>query len=227
MKIAVYSLTFNRLNYTNFCFRSLWKHAGYPYDHYLIDNGSQDGTVEWLKRYSNKFKEINYLPENIGISKASNLMLDAISEKNYDLIIKMDNDCEIVTDGIIKKFVNIYKAIDKLRIPLVKTTENVTITRKKDIKSYILSPIVNNTSPLIKIGDCTVGGVEIKLTSIVRGVFQVVPTGVYSKYRYPEVLPKSSGQDSNFCDWARERGIQLGYIENMIVNHYNPIFKNT
>jgi len=48
MKIAIYTLTRDRLQYTQDCFSSLWQNAGMPFDHYIVDNGSEDGTVEWL-----------------------------------------------------------------------------------------------------------------------------------------------------------------------------------
>ena len=48
-KIAVYTLTRDRIEYTKECFAMLESKAGIEYDHYIVDNGSQDGTVEWLK----------------------------------------------------------------------------------------------------------------------------------------------------------------------------------
>lgn len=51
-KVAVFSLTYDRLAYTKECFDSMYKTAGYPIDvHVIVDNGSKDGTIEWVKEY--------------------------------------------------------------------------------------------------------------------------------------------------------------------------------
>jgi len=42
MKIAIYTLTGDRLEYTKYCFDLLQKKAGYSYDHYIADNGSTE-----------------------------------------------------------------------------------------------------------------------------------------------------------------------------------------
>jgi len=108
MRIAVYTLTRDRLEYTKHCFETLMANAGLPYDHFVVDNGSTDGTPQWLRENESSFKHITLLPENIGISKASNLMLDEIMKGGYDLIIKMDNDCEVLSDNILRDVVEIY-----------------------------------------------------------------------------------------------------------------------
>jgi len=92
MKIAIYTLTRDRLEYTEHCFASLKAQSwGYPYDHFVFDNGSQDGTVDWLR---NEYKPFFLARDdyNKGISLASNILLSEIFHGNYDLIIKMDND---------------------------------------------------------------------------------------------------------------------------------------
>ena len=108
MKVAIYTLTRDRILYTKRCFRSLWQNAGYPVDHYVIDNGSADGTVEWLANNKSRFALVVLCPENIGISRASNLALDIIGD-NYDLVVKMDNDCEIVTPNLVAEMVKVFR----------------------------------------------------------------------------------------------------------------------
>ena len=52
LKVAIFSLTYDRLEYTKECFDSMYKTAGYPIDvHVIVDNGSKDGTIEWVKEY--------------------------------------------------------------------------------------------------------------------------------------------------------------------------------
>jgi GT2 family glycosyltransferase len=201
MKIAIYTLTRDRIEYTKECFQSLRERAGYAYDHFVIDNGSVDGTVEWLKE--NDFKKVIYNKENVGISKGSNQALEEILKEQYDLIIKMDNDCFIETDRILEKIVVIYSAMGEFS------------------PKYVLSPYVNgiNNQPT-RGGKDGVGGYTIGLTAIIGGLFHIVPFSVYSKYTYDESLPLAKYQDDFFCKWVKENGGRIGYIEELKVQHY-------
>jgi GT2 family glycosyltransferase len=101
--VAVFSLTYDRLEYTKKSFASLVKTAGYKFDHYVVDNGSTDGTQEWLmEQYKKKkLKQIKLNKSNEGISKASNdaiVMIKNHTNKPYDCIVKWDNDCIGLTE---------------------------------------------------------------------------------------------------------------------------------
>ena len=111
MKVAIYTLTRDRVDYTRQCFQLLKEKAGIEYDHFIVDNGSKDGTVEWLNDNSEQFKKIIYNGENVGIGKASNQALHYIMRDNYDLVIKFDNDCEIVSDNIIGQIAEVFNGI--------------------------------------------------------------------------------------------------------------------
>jgi len=211
MKVAIYTLTRDRLEYTKHCFSVLREKAGYPFDHFVVDNGSEDGTAEWLAKNAKDFEAITRFSENKGISEGSNqaLRMIAFKEENcgqkYDLIIKMDNDCEVVTQDILQKIVRIYE----------------TVIDFENIPKYILSPRVqgiNNQPSRVRMD--TILGHAIGLTAIVGGLFHVVPRGVYKQYTYPLNTPKARGQDDDFCAWARKEGHEVGYIEDLIVNHY-------
>ena len=206
MKIAIYTLTRDRLEYTKHSFSTLKEKAWYDYDHFVIDNGSTDGTQKWLKANEDSFKKIILLPENIGISKGSNLALQAIYKAGqYDLIIKMDNDCEVVSDNILGQIAEIY-----------------TDAFNQEFNcQFILSPRVEGISRQPKRdGGTQLAGRTVGYTSIVGGLFHIVPTKVYKKYTYPETLPKAWGQDDHFCHWAKKTGCKVGYIEGLVVNHF-------
>jgi glycosyltransferase involved in cell wall biosynthesis len=201
MKIAIYTLTRERLDYTKYCFQTLKEKAGYGYDHFIIDNGSQDGTIEWLKENETSFKNIIYNSENLGISIGSNQALDAIG-KDYDLIIKFDNDCEVISEDILKNIVDIYTDIGLL-------------------EKFMLSPKVEGIGNVIpRFRNAIVGGHKIGFTHMVGGLFHILPDWLYQLYRYKEFLPKASLQDGSICHWMQSEGVHIGYIESLVVNHY-------
>ena len=216
MKIAIFSLTRDRLPYTQLCFERLREAAGHPFDHFVLDNGSQDGTREWLlSEYAHRrIHSLELLPDNSGISEGSNDCLRQIWSAHrwpgvpdgrcyYDLIIKFDNDCWVESEDILSQIVEIYEDM--------RTFDPV----------WILSPRVEG---LIhqpeRVRDTMRGERRIGVTGIVGGLFQCVPARVYRKYRYPESLPLAKGQDDHFCHWAQVNGARLGYIEDLVVHHH-------
>jgi len=203
MKIAIYTLTRDRLEYTKHCFDTLRDKAGMDYDHYIADNGSTDGTAQWLQENEIRFKKVILLPENVGISVGSNMMLDEIFKSEYDIIVKMDNDCEVWTKNILKHVSQLVAAMKETKMQM------------------ILSPRVEgiNKQPQ-RVKTFKIAGYNIGITGIVGGLFHIVAAEIYAQYRYPLELPKAWGQDDDFCEWARINRIQKGYIENLVVNHY-------
>ena len=154
MKILVYTITYNRLELTMKYLDSLKRHTEVPFDHIVFDNGSTDGTVEWLK--GNNYNVIEY-GENLGITEAQNRGLKDIY-KDYDLIIKFDNDCEVISDNILEKIVRFY-----------------TFGGSDD---YVLSPIDLNLDKSYKprvLSTESFDYFDLELTTHNGGMFRCVP----------------------------------------------------
>jgi GT2 family glycosyltransferase len=201
MRIAIYTLTRDRLEYTKHCFASLKANAGLPYDHFVVDNGSTDGTPIWLMQQ--QLHHVALLPENVGISAGSNMLLDEIFKSEYDIIIKMDNDCEVWTKNILLHVSDLVSAMNESKMQMVLSPRVEGINKQPHrVKTFHFA--------------CY----HIGVTGIVGGLFHIVPAGIYARYRYPLELPKAWGQDDDFCEWARQQNILKGYIENLVVNHY-------
>lgn len=211
MRIAIYSLTRDRLAYSKICFASLRQNAGMPFDHYVFDNGSTDGTVQWLEDEANNWSNddirlcVSMLPFNAGISKASNSLLHDIFQGDYSLIIKADNDAYVRTPNILPQICEVAAAAGE---------------------NWILSPRVSgiNKQPT-RHRTVQIAGHPVGVTPIVGGLFHVLPAAVYRRYMdaggFPENLPLAKGQDDHLCHWFKtmQRG-QCGYIEDLEVEHY-------
>lgn len=100
--IAVLTITCNRLNLSKRWLKEIREKAGCEFYHIVIDNGSTDGTVEWLEC---EFKPdlILSLPKNIGIIKAWLIGIRKAISLGANYIVKFDNDCEIQTKDVLKK----------------------------------------------------------------------------------------------------------------------------
>lgn len=199
MRVAIYTLTRDRLDYTKRSFESLWDKAGYPFDHYVIDNGSEDGTRTWLEEHFGRFTHVEFLSENLGISAGSNLALDAMKLQKYDLIAKMDNDCEVLSNNLVLHMVELFGGTSRklLVSPAVKGIN------RQPKRAYTISA----------------GGFEIGRTGIVGGLCHWMRGELYQQYRYPLDLPKAWGQDDALCHWAYCQSIDIGYVESLQVAH--------
>ena len=107
LSVAIYTLTWNRLGYTRKMFDGL-KKAGYPFDHFVVDNGSEDGTQGWLRKQ--KLQGLILNRENRGIIGATRQIRDTVCE--YDMVVKVDNDCEILTEDWLARMVNVFEKLD-------------------------------------------------------------------------------------------------------------------
>lgn len=91
--VAAVTITFNRLELTKRTIESFNSKTGVDF-HLFIDNGSTDGTLEWLKD-----KHRIELGQNYGIAEAFRYAVSFLDE--YDYILKLDNDVETVTPDLV------------------------------------------------------------------------------------------------------------------------------
>lgn len=94
---SIVILTFNQLEYTKKCVKSLHKHT--PEDHEIIfvDNGSTDGTVKWLKSQLRENKNYKLIEnkQNLGFAKGCNQGMEA---SRGEFILLLNNDV-VVAEG--------------------------------------------------------------------------------------------------------------------------------
>lgn len=210
MKIAIFTLCRERLLYTQEFLRLLALNAGCEYDHFILDNGSTDGTREWLMdEYLPTCGRSIWLtvqPENVGISKASNICVREILDRGvYDLVVKMDNDLAMRHHGTLAAVANIYATCP-------------------EAERWVLSPRVvgiNRQPRRVRMHE--LAGHPIGVTAIVGGLFHAVPATIYRHFMgcggYDETLPKAWGQDDQFADWLARNRYAKGYIEDLEVEH--------
>lgn len=188
------SLTRDRLAYTDACFASLHKYAGIDYDHFVFDQGSTDGTVDYL--------HYEYLPfaavaqgENVGISRGMNKLLDLALPGKYDWYVKADNDLELTTPNTLR---------DSLQDP-----------------NWILSPHIQglDSPPAIE-REVDVNGIRVGETTILGGIFMAVPAWVFDEYRHDESNPIWGMDDVRLVEWFRGRGGRVGYMLDYPALHY-------
>lgn len=210
MKVAVITITRDRLEYTKRAFEALHERAGHPFGHIVVDNGSADGSVKWLREVwlpnfvaAGNFGCLRAFPENHGIGAAWADAVGVALADGADLIVKLDNDAEVVTPGILASLVEVFGETPALG-PL-----------------HILSPRVEgiNRQPR-RVSTLHFGKWAVGFTGMVGGLCLATTAEFYRQYRFPlGEIPKARGWDSHLCDWARRRGARTGYVEDLVVAH--------
>ena len=96
-------LTCNQLDYTRMCVESLLEHTKTPYELIVVDNGSTDGTLDYLNELVRAHTHIRLIanPVNLGFGAGNNQGM-AVAEGEY--IVLLNNDL-ILTDGWLERMI--------------------------------------------------------------------------------------------------------------------------
>ena len=84
-KVLVIIVTFNADQWIERCFKSVLSSTCQP-DIYVIDNGSQDNTLEYLHSLESEKLFIYESGVNLGFGKANNIGLTYAINKDYDYV---------------------------------------------------------------------------------------------------------------------------------------------
>jgi glycosyltransferase involved in cell wall biosynthesis len=199
LKVAIFTLTMNRLDYTKRMYESMKKNAGHKFDWFVYDNGSTDGTRHWILKNA-EVKEMIGDDENVGISKASNELLDIIGE-GYDVIIKADNDCLFLTKDWLKDIVDLYE----------KQRQFVVSPRVEGLRD---TPGGVPRTQYAYVGEHFLG-----LAPHIGGICCAAPAFIYKHFRWEEDDFLHGDQDYTFSQYAIKYQYILAYLENVIVEH--------
>lgn len=198
MRVAVLSLTRDRLAYTKANFPLLRENAGCDFDHIILDQGSTDGTRRWLDE-NYPVDHLYFSDRNLGICPALNLLLqEVVNPADYDVIVRFDNDCETVMPGTLAGVAGAVHAHDDV----------------------ILAPkVLGLRNPPASPGVFFLGNQEVEETSILGGVFMAIPSRVFlDGFEFDENSPPWGG-DEYVTAWMRERGGRCGYLRPWQVWH--------
>ena len=91
--VSIVTLSWNALEYTQLALESIRKHTTVPYEIIVVDNGSDEVTVSWLREQSDV--RVTFNSSNRGFAGGNN---QGIAAARGDFLIILNNDV-LVTDG--------------------------------------------------------------------------------------------------------------------------------
>jgi glycosyltransferase involved in cell wall biosynthesis len=169
-KVACLTLTYDRLEYTKRMWESLNKSTKYPFKWFVWDNGSKDGTQEWLKKEIVPISPaVTLYGENQGITKASNEAIEEILKgEDFEIIIKVDNDCEFLTFGWLETIIDLWKRNHLLYI------------------TPYPEGLVDNPGGAPRIGYSYIGPYFVEVSYHLSGLCAAVWSKAYEKFRWTD-----------------------------------------
>lgn len=203
-RVAIFTLTYDRLEYTKACFEALHKTARYKFDHYVVDNGSTDGTIAYMDNVQLKTGSPVWFHSNmsnIGISAASNQAVQKILKNGYDIIIKVDNDCHFENTGWLEAMVKVWKSNHRLAL------------------SCYVQGLKDNPGGAPRFTRGKIAGETIGMTKHLGGICHFVDARAYKNWRWDESSFLHGMQDLEFSQYLLSIGYQMGYLENWFCTH--------
>lgn len=97
-KILVVIVTYNAMQWIERCLASVVE-SEKKADLFIVDNGSTDGTQEYIK---NKYPDVSFIqsPDNMGFGRANNMGLEYALKEEYDYVYLLNQDAWIFPDTL-------------------------------------------------------------------------------------------------------------------------------
>lgn len=109
-------LTWNRLARLRQTVAEFFEHNGEDHHMLFLDNGSTDGTPEWLK--SQNFDAI-FVPKNLGVFDGTMLMWAEVHRRRYEFVLNLQDDFPSMAPvpfEILEKFLDQEKDVGYIRL---------------------------------------------------------------------------------------------------------------
>lgn len=189
-------VTYNRLDLTKQTLNSLWETTKEPFQLVVVDNGSSDGTIEYLQNMQKTAPmkmHIVPLQENQGIAVGRNIALREANKLGTKWFCTIDNDVKM-PDGWLGECVDI-------------------LTSNKGYGAIGVNMEITNIYPLVtkggfKFQDKPQGNLGTACMVFRKQLHQMIGYFTTEYGMYGE-------EDADFGMRARVAGFKLGYIERM------------
>ena len=211
--VSIIILSFNTLKFTRRTIESIISSTKFPYEIIVVDNASRDGSVEYLKFISKKYKNIKvlYNKVNNGFSAGNN---QAVKYANGDYIMILNSDV-LVFDGWLSSLVETLNSHKK--VGAVGTLSN-SISGRQQIKTTY-----KNEDEYIKFAKVLNKKNKGKILPRRRlaGFAILLKKDLYKKISgFDEDYEIGNFEDDDFSLKIAKEGYALMVDESVLIHHY-------
>jgi hypothetical protein len=205
--LAVYTLVVDRLEYTIETVYALENDNNVDFIHFILSQGSERITNDWLKGYPFKHETHTYFwDENRGISIGSNFLVEEIAKaqegREYPIrvISKVDNDIETITPNWLDRCYAVASNHMILCSPLVMGLKMFP----DGVPGY---------------AGQTMGGEFIRMTHHIGGIVHMARAALHIAHTYPTSMTYAMDQDTTLSRAATNQFYLIGYLEDVKIRH--------
>ncbi|MDP2366247.1 MAG: glycosyltransferase, partial [Ignavibacteria bacterium] len=212
--VSIVVPTFNQLNFTKECIDSIFTYTKIPFELIVIINNKQDGTLEYLKEFLNKHRNIKIITnsENCGFPVSIN---QGISESTSEYVLIINNDI-IVTENWIETLLDIANKNDSVGIvgPISNEVSGLQKDNKANYKTidemhlYAASVKEKNKNEIMQFPR-----VAFLCTLIKREVIDKIGG-------LDERFSPGNFEDDDFCLRAQLAGYKTVIAQDVFIHHY-------
>lgn len=213
MKVLTIIVSYNFEQWMNRCLGSLQR-SEYPTDVIVIDNASQDRTVE---RIHTHYPEVRLIEsrENLGFGRANNIGMQIALAEGYDFVFLMNQDAWIASDAI-QTLVTLSR-----KHPEYGILSPVHLTGKGDKPD----PGFGHYAKIQEINDLKENESILELPFI-NAAFWMIPVSVLKQVGGFSPLFYHYGEDKDFVNRLHYHHLRVGYSPEAFGNHdreYRPV----
>jgi len=210
-KVSIVVLTCNQLDYTKMCLESIKRNTTkVPYEMIFVDNGSSDGTAEFL-RTQKDFKSI-FNAENRGVAAGWN---QGLKQAEGEYLLILNNDV-LVTPGWLE---NLLKILNENQITgaVGPKSNYVAGTQIEKNPGY---RVIEDLDAFAQKYQCQHAG-QSSVVEVLFGLCFLVKREVLNKVGlFDDRFGLGNFEDNDYCLRLRLKGYQLRIAEEVYLHHF-------
>ncbi|MDR4508971.1 MAG: glycosyltransferase [Candidatus Brocadiaceae bacterium] len=218
--VSIIILTCNALEYTRMCIKSIQNHTIHPYEIIFVDNGSTDGTIDFLEKIIDQNTNYKLIKnnENKGFSAGNNLGI-AAAKGTY--VMLLNNDV-LVSDYWLRSMVRCIEKDEK--IGMVGPITNF-ISGRQAIKEVPYSDENGFYDFANKLREHNKGRLTPRRR--IAGFALLMKKTLYEELGgLDETFGIGNFEDDDLCVRARQKGYAIMVDESAYIHHFgNQTFK--
>lgn len=205
MKILAIIVTYNSEKWIDKNINSIIQH-GFTGDVLVIDNGSQDTTLELVR---NKFPKVRLIEsdENLGFARANNLGFEIAKKELYDYVFLVNHDGWLLP-GFWSQVLPILSSTQYNDYGLLSPVHLDATEKKLD---YGFEKYVRNA--------LQTGHANIENIDMINGAFLFISQQCLEAVKGFDPIFFFYGEDIDFCLRAKKKGYKIGVVRDAKVVH--------
>ena len=216
--ISIIILTYDNLDKNKECISSILSKTDYDnYEIVVFDNGSKDGTVEWLRELNHHRIHVYFSDVNLGFAKGCNKASE-LARGQY--LLFMNNDIIVGEKSWMTNMINVFSECDNVGVVGNKSLfEDNTIQHAGVVTAKLYGGInVVHEYKGYSSDDFIVN--QLKKVDAVTGACLMIKKDVfYEADRFCE-LYKNSYEDIDLCFKIKEKGYDVWYQPKSVIYHF-------